>query len=183
MRHTHTTKRCNPIRARQAGSALIISLVFLLILTILGVTAVTTSTLQQRMAGNLRDESLAATAGDSAMRQADSTIKTATGVPSVVCGRPGTGAVWDFGCAGDIPGKTAADWVRDGNAYTMGGAGLASNPYYITEFEQQDPDTDEVGQVYGAHSMYYYRSSSRAEGASANATVLLQDTFRRRFDD
>lgn len=183
MRHEHTAKRRDTTGLRQAGSALIISLVFLLILTILGVTAVTTSTLQQRMAGNLRDQSLAATAGDSAMRHADATIKTATGIPSVVCGRPGPGAVWDFGCAGDIPAKTAAEWVRDGNAYAMGGAGLASSPYYIAEFEQQVPDTDEAGQVYGAHAMYYYRSSARAEGASANATVLLQDTFRRRFDD
>jgi len=53
---------------RQTGAALIVSLVLLLIMTVLGVTAMRTTTLQERMAGNLRDNNLAFQDAEAALR-------------------------------------------------------------------------------------------------------------------
>src|SRR4030065_2112209 len=47
---------------KEQGAALIFALVMLLLLTILGVTAITTSSLQEKMAGNIHDQDIAHTA-------------------------------------------------------------------------------------------------------------------------
>lgn len=55
-----------PVYSRgQRGAALIMALVILLILTILGVTAMSTSSLEQKMAGNIQDLTRAFQAAES----------------------------------------------------------------------------------------------------------------------
>ena len=82
------TNRLNPIQnsstrdgvvkngagSRQRGVTLVISLIFLLLLTILGVTAMNTSTLQEKMSGNLRDQDLAFQAAESALRGGEDAV-------------------------------------------------------------------------------------------------------------
>jgi type IV pilus assembly protein PilX len=62
----------------QRGSALIVSLVFLLLLTILGVTAMRSSVLQERMAGNTRDTNLAFQAAETALRAGENILNQNT---------------------------------------------------------------------------------------------------------
>lgn len=59
----------------QYGAVLIVSLIFLLLMTIIGVTAMQTTTLQERMAGNTRDHNLAFQAAEAALREGESWIK------------------------------------------------------------------------------------------------------------
>ena len=61
----------------QNGSALIISLVFLLILTMIGVASIQDSTLQERMAGNERDRNLAFQAAEAALRVGEDHLRQA----------------------------------------------------------------------------------------------------------
>lgn len=56
---------------RQQGVALVMSMVFLLILTIIGVTGMTTSALQEKMAGNTQDKNMAFQAAESALAVAE----------------------------------------------------------------------------------------------------------------
>lgn len=55
---------------RQRGTALIMGLVILLILTILGITAMGTSSLEQKMAGNIQEANRAFQAAESGLIQA-----------------------------------------------------------------------------------------------------------------
>jgi type IV pilus assembly protein PilX len=57
-------------RSRQRGAVLIVSLMFLVILTMLGVTAMTGTTMEERMAGNTRDAAIAHQAAEAALRDA-----------------------------------------------------------------------------------------------------------------
>lgn len=59
-------------KGRQTGSALIISLVILIVMTLIGITAMGSSTLQERMAGNSRDMALSFQAGEAALRGGES---------------------------------------------------------------------------------------------------------------
>ena len=59
-----------PTRRRQNGAVLIVSLLFLVVLTILGITAMTGTTLEHRMAGNTRDYAVAMQAAEAALRDA-----------------------------------------------------------------------------------------------------------------
>lgn len=54
--------------SRQAGMALIVSLLVLVVITLLTLSATQTSTLQENMAGNLRDHHLAFQAAEAALR-------------------------------------------------------------------------------------------------------------------
>jgi len=57
-------------RSSQRGAVLVIALLFLTILTILGVTAMTTTTYEERLAGNTRDSGTAFQAAEAALRDA-----------------------------------------------------------------------------------------------------------------
>ena len=61
---------------RQSGVALFISLVMLLILTVLGLSSVQTTSVQERMARNARDTNLAFQAAESALKDAEALIET-----------------------------------------------------------------------------------------------------------
>lgn len=63
-------------RARQHGAALVMSLVILLILTILGISAMGTSSLEQKMAGNMQEQHRAFQAAEAGLVQAMNTAGT-----------------------------------------------------------------------------------------------------------
>jgi len=63
----------------QGGAALMFSLIFLLLLTIIGLTAMQSSTLQERMAGNTRDTNLAFQAAELGLRAGET--RTPPGLP------------------------------------------------------------------------------------------------------
>jgi type IV pilus assembly protein PilX len=65
--------RSSSLRA-QSGAVLIVSLLFLVVLTMLGVTAMTSSTFEERMAGNARDAAIAQHAAEAALRVARNLI-------------------------------------------------------------------------------------------------------------
>ncbi len=55
---------------REGGAILIVTLLFLVILTMLGITAITGTTMEERMAGNTRDSAIALQAAEAALRDA-----------------------------------------------------------------------------------------------------------------
>ncbi len=59
----------------QQGASLVIALMFLIVLTILGLVAVRSSTVQERMAGNDRDRAIAFEAAEAALRDAERDIQ------------------------------------------------------------------------------------------------------------
>ncbi|MGS2723769.1 pilus assembly PilX family protein [Porticoccus sp. GXU_MW_L64] len=59
---------------KQGGAALIVCLVVLLVMSVIGVTSVSNSTIQQRMAFNLQQQQLAENAAEHALRAAESYI-------------------------------------------------------------------------------------------------------------
>ncbi len=62
--------------SRQRGAVLLVSLIMLLLLTIIGAAAMRDTNLQERMAGNMRDHSLAFQAAEAALRFAEQEVKT-----------------------------------------------------------------------------------------------------------
>ena len=57
-------------RSKQQGAALVVSLIILVVLTIIGITAMRTSTLEERMSGNMQDTLKAFSAAESALDRA-----------------------------------------------------------------------------------------------------------------
>lgn len=60
---------------RQQGAVLVVALMFLIILTLLGLAAMTGTTLEEKMAGNSRDYNIALQAAEAALRDAEADLK------------------------------------------------------------------------------------------------------------
>lgn len=61
---------------RQSGAVLVVSLLFLLILTMIGVASMQTTTMEEKMAGNMRDRGVALQAAESGIRDGEAFIES-----------------------------------------------------------------------------------------------------------
>jgi len=157
--------------SRQRGSALLVSLVFLLLLTMIGVAAIQDSTLQERMAGNTRDREVAFQAAEAGLRVAERYLQGA------VVG-PFEGNANGLFLAGSSPNwqtSNSTNWIKLPNgALSI----VSAQPEYVIEEVSQTGmfglGADEPEEVSSS-----YRVTSRGYGASPDARVVLQSTYRR----
>ena len=95
----------------QRGAILIIAMVMLLLLTIIGLSSMRGTSLQESMAGNIRDSSLALQAAEAALRKGegvvnekflDDTLGTLDAAPltDTYAGFPGVRAIRRHSCPG-----------------------------------------------------------------------------------
>lgn len=173
----------NRIHFRQRGAALITSLIFLVILTLLGLTAIQTSSLEERMSGGSRNRSLAMQSGEQALRYAEQDILLSGRVtPSAananctngICTQPTVGVTQVWQDAAKLANATAYGSVAIAGYVTPTLPAVDANPVYLIEY---DPRVNVPGEDAGS-TIDYYRITSRAVGADPNAVVLLQETFR-----
>ncbi len=175
-------------RHQQRGVALFISLVLLLVLTIIGVSAVQSTSLEVRMARNDQDSLLAFQAAESALRDAERFLQTKNSVaPFVDNGAAGLWTVADFN---QVP-----RWKRNG--IWQGGqsavaanvvTGVAERPRYIIEHvasvlrEENAYQLDDPYAAGSADRIEMFRITARGVGGTAAAAVTLQSTFGRVFN-
>lgn len=79
--HPAQDLHCN--KHAQRGTALVMTLVFLVLLTMLGITAINTSTLEEKMAGNTKDQNLSFQAAETALRAAETWVESTTAATSL----------------------------------------------------------------------------------------------------
>lgn len=170
------------VRQHQAGSALMICLIFMLLLTIIGVGAMQSATLQERMAGNSRDQNLAFQAAEAALRAGEQRLQGSTvpvfnnstaGLRQPVT-NPGSTAFW-----------TAYDWT--GTAGTNAGsqqyardvAGVPQRPRYVIEELPAQAMPGGSLKLAPIDDVGFYRVTARSTGQTADAAVVLQTVYKR----
>lgn len=145
---------------RQRGSALAISLIFLLLMTLLGVSAMRSSNMQERMAGNLRDRNMAFQSAEAALRGGEGWLMLlANQAAANANAHLANPAAWD----GSAP--TGTILALDPQ--------LASNP----DFFVGPPSLRRVGIQLPPDFRRIYPVTARGEGGSDTAVVVLQSTF------
>ncbi|WP_017709015.1 pilus assembly PilX family protein [Pseudomonas syringae] len=75
MNRTTRFKLQHTLPARQRGMVLLVSLVFLLLLTLLGISSMQNATLQEKMAGSVQVRNLSFQAAEAVLRRGESSIK------------------------------------------------------------------------------------------------------------
>lgn len=76
QRPTHSHDLTPGMRVSERGSTLLMSLLFLLILTVLGIASVSTTGIQERMAHNVREQNISLQAAESAVNDAERWLET-----------------------------------------------------------------------------------------------------------
>lgn len=169
-------------RRQQSGSALIMSMIILVLLTVLGITAMNTVTVEERMAGNLVDYNLAFQSAEGGLRGGEGWIRPLVAEPTPCDSAPCD--VWKEDTLIDIGGQTASWWATNGREYGTAGSkeiGRTQDPFYIMEFQDYVKDDLVVGFT-SATGRVFYRVTSSSIGGSDTAQSVLQSSFVKRFN-
>lgn len=171
---------------RQHGVVLIVALIILAALTILGVTGMSTTSLQERMAANLHDRQIAFQTAEAALRAGENYIQSNTIDPTkftTSC----TGGLCDCsdkatGCTTYWTDPTLKVWTTSGKHFTVTTtfSQVAAQPEYIIEFMgYTDPGGTPPGYVPKAGDPMMFRITALGTGQSPNAKVMLQSTYKK----
>lgn len=165
--------------------ALFISLVLLLVLTIIGVSAVQTTSLEVRMARNEHDGLLAFQAAESALRDAEDEIDTITATVNFT--DAGTNGLWTVGALGDPPRwEVAGVWTGTSSIVADTSVAIVhSQPRFIIEHAAsvlRDENAYMIEDPYASAAIdriEIFRVTALGVGGTANSRVLLQSTYGR----
>lgn len=189
----------------QQGAALVVTLILLLVLTVLGITAVRTTFLEERMARHAMDRTIAMESAEAALREAELWLDSQVNLPhEEECGDAGSGNCVDVAVLDDNEllafGGTAEDFFSD-----------AVETFSLAQWQQHgkfiDDDNDDVADVPSGAieaprylirevrfipdslnrghgkppGRYLYEISAIGFGSSVATQVVLQSTFIRRY--
>jgi type IV pilus assembly protein PilX len=165
-------------RHSQQGAALILSLILLLVLTLLGLSSMRTALLEERMAGNMRDLSLAFEAAEAGLREAELWLDQ----------RPVEAAlateyfVYAPDTAPDLTDQTHTWWQNDEKTAAYGIADsnpldeVRSQPRFVIEdrgFVKDDLDPANIAGI------QFFRVTARGTGGTDTAQALTQNTYAK----
>jgi type IV pilus assembly protein PilX len=171
---------------RQQGASLVIALMFLVVLTILGLVAVRSSTVQERMAGNDRDRAIAFEAAEAALRDAERDIQA-----NLSSANPFDSACTDGLCMPSTvatPNWSSISWTgATSRIYGVNsGAGafplaVANPPRYIIELLPDVPsgsgNTLNANPRSSTRGGTAYRITACGWGRRPGTTVMLQSVY------
>lgn len=172
---------------QQRGAVLVISMIILLILTMLGVTSMRSTSLEERMAGNARDRHIAFEAAESALIDAENFLETVATTGDFDL--DGTDGLYnDDASLTDI--ETYVDWAGGNPAKGFATAnnigsseGLATSPKYVIQFissfgtDVDRSNLNNYGQGIGGGKTGLFRITARGTGSSNNSIVFLQTVY------
>lgn len=180
---------------QQHGSALIVALVFLLAMTLIGVTAMRDTTQQESMAGNARQRNLAFQAAEAGLRAGEDILQGATVPASSSWGsctgycKPPTDEttlskdvveLWMNYCWIVGTGCTTARSIEyTGSTLTTSSAQLSAKPRFVIEELPRVTVPGGSAKFGQLPDVGYYRVTARGVGGATDAVVILQTTYRR----
>lgn len=165
---------------RQRGTALLIAMLFLVILGMLGVTTMTGTTLQERMAGNTRDRDIAMQAAEAALRDAERDLTNTSTTFRVI-----NVGMFTAGCAGGLctEGAPILTNIDDATKSAFFGQfstelalqGTAQQPRYIIELLAAMPP--QLPAPPAGQQIRNFRITAKGFGRNASTVVILQTVF------
>lgn len=170
-------------RMRQQGAVLVVSLLILLIMTIIGVTTMQTTSLEEKMAGNLLEQRLAFQTAETALRVAEGQLDALVYYPT------GTGY---YTLADDDPYDEGDGWDTM-SVLNLSGDGVNAE-YYVKNLGEFAPDTTAkvsiggYGESIAGSSVTVLtitaRGTGRSDGsggAGVPAQIFLRSYYGKRF--
>jgi type IV pilus assembly protein PilX len=174
-------------RHTQKGAVLIVGLLILLIMTIIGVTTMQTTRVEEKMAGNVRDRSLAFQAAESALRQAEDYVENLANV----AGFNGSNGLYGLSDLEPInwgaPGSSV--WTSSNSrAYTGPMENINTVPRYMIKIRNQGSgslpgalNVQGYGKQKPASQAIIFRVTARGTGGTDQSQVFLQTHYGKLF--
>lgn len=171
------------LKRREEGTILIVCLLILLVMTIIGVTSMQTTSLEERMAGNLRDRDLALQSAESALRDAEAWIETIVTIGAF------NGTAGLYGIDGDADLTTWSDSDSILYPQTHGGSvpGVVEQPRYVIQYVGKIKGTQGARNIggYGSYKpgkdVTAFEVTARGVGANSNSVAEVRTVYGRRL--
>lgn len=168
-------------KAKQKGIVLIVGLVMMLLLTIIGMAAIRSSSLQELMASNIKDRNLAFQSCEAALRVAESVASN----HSCAVFNGTNGCYTDQNTVAPVIGWSDAQWAAN-SAEAAIDLSLTKKPRYVIEritskavVTAQSGGAIEFGSVATTNAVSTtYRVTCLGYGGTQDSQVVLQSTFR-----
>ncbi|MFZ1324987.1 MAG: PilX N-terminal domain-containing pilus assembly protein [Candidatus Contendobacter sp.] len=168
------------VRSQQRGSTLIVALVFLLAMTLIGVTAMQSTSQQESMAGNARERNLAFQAAESGLRAGERRVLDIfLAMPPF----PANPAQCEFAEGNLAPTTDWGTFWMDYNWTTCGSYNHALGQVQtLPNFAIEDLGkvsaaySEKAGQPLSQRQMF--RITSRGVGGTTNAVAIVQVIYR-----
>ena len=175
-----------PMPSRQRGVVLILALIILLALTILGVSGMSTTSMEERMAANTRDRQVGFQSAEAALREGEQFVANNLMDPTMfdssctngLCDCSDKG----FGCVEYWTDTTLNVWntASRHKTYSITYTQVAAPAEYIIEFMgYTDPGGTPPGYVPKAGDPMMFRITAVGTGQSPNAKIMLQSTYKK----
>jgi type IV pilus assembly protein PilX len=166
---------------RERGAVLVIALILLLVVTVLGVTGMRSTLLEERMTGNTQDMNVAFQAAEAALREGEELLRQPE-LPAF----DGSSGLYQPADAAGLPLWETLDWsslleVREyaGLAGAPGSLGRAGGRYFIEELPRVATPGESLAADAPVDDASFYRVTARGVGTAGAATVMLQSTYKR----
>ncbi|KTD21679.1 pilus assembly PilX family protein [Legionella londiniensis] len=167
---------------QQFGATLAVTLILLFVITLLGVSAMQVTHMEEKMSANLQDKELSFNAAETALTAGEAWLLSLSKQPSVQASCSAFPCVREPYQNLDFTTQTSTWWQSNSAAYGSELDNIATPPRYIVEFLQYVPDSPEVGDSSKkSQGVFYYQITARGTGATDNAVSILQTTIGRRF--
>ena len=174
-----------PKQNYQSGVALILSLIILTMMTMIGVTALQSASVEEKMSSNVQQLNTAFQAAEAALRDGEYWIDEQTRPPLTEdcvskCGV--SSKVWsiDSGFLDGIAGWTTTDWHT--HAFDLAGFPYKyRTPQRLIQEHSYERDSVAVG-IATPTASHYYQVSARGTGGTGKEDVRLQSIFIKRFN-
>jgi type IV pilus assembly protein PilX len=172
-------------RNSQHGAALVLSLILLLMLTLIGLSSMRTSTMEEKMTSNMRDMDLAFEASESGLREAERWLDLRSHEPAA----DGSGFVYHDDVLPDLTTQDHSWWINDANTGEYSVAvpttpplpAVGDQPRFTVEFRAFIPDSLVRGYE-PPKGVNIYRVTARGTGVTSTAQRIVQDTFVKRYN-
>ena len=164
------------------GATLAVTLIILFVITLLGVSAIKITQMQERMSSNLQDKELSFAAAESALTEGERWLMSLTTQPTTEAScttLPCTRAVYQNVIMEE---QDITWWNTNAATYPSSLTNIKTPPRYLVEFLQFVPDTLEIGNSSNRNfGIHYYQITARGTGATDESVSVLQTTLGRRF--
>lgn len=178
MQVLHCRQRARPTR-RTDGVALIVALMMLVVILVLGVTALRLSTAEERMTAYTLDRQLAFQAAEAALREIEGRVENERPDAGADCTASATASAEALRVCPAPVASAAARWVvidtaQWGQATPVGPAGAQITPTYLIEHLGNQFACDTSASA--TPNCRQYRITVRA-GGGTRAEVMLQSVY------
>lgn len=168
---------------QQQGIALLTGLIFLVILTLIGIASMNTTALTEKSTQNMRDSSASFSSAESALGDGEQWVQNQSSIPTAVSSCSSAPCkVWQYNVLGSFYQQSDSWWQSTAIPFSGTIYNVAAQPYYIIEQYGFVPynlsvDTESKGQGY-----YYYRVTSRGTGNTSSAHSVVQSIYGTVFN-